>query len=66
MPRVLDSFAATYHYNASTDGTKAQFTKRKVIDYVKSIVAGYETQVAADAAAAAQNATSTTDLGAIT
>jgi hypothetical protein len=33
---------------------------------VKSIVAGYETQVAADAAAAAQNATSTTDLGAIT
>jgi hypothetical protein len=62
---VLDSFAATYHYNAATDGTKAQFTKRKVIDYVKSVVAGYETQQAADAAAAAQNATSNTDLAGV-
>jgi hypothetical protein len=66
LPRVVDSFAATYHYNAATDGTKAQFTKRKVIDYVRGIVSNYETQQAADAAAAAQTATTTTDLAVIT
>jgi hypothetical protein len=42
LPRVLDAFAATYHYNAATDGTKTQFTKRKVIDYVRGIVSNYE------------------------
>jgi hypothetical protein len=66
LPRVLDAFAATYHYNAATDGTKTQFTKRKVIDYVRGIVSNYETQQAADAAAATQNATTATDLAVIT
>jgi hypothetical protein len=65
LPRVLDAFAGTYHYNAATDGTKAQFAKRKVADYLKGIVNSYEVQLAADAAVAAQNAATSTDLAGV-
>jgi hypothetical protein len=63
---LQDAFAATYYYNPATDGTKAAFTKKKVIDYMRGIVQSYEVQKAADAAAAATGVQVTTDFGGIT
>lgn len=66
LTRVLDAFAATYHHNPATDGTKAAFAKKKVRDYIRGVVNTYETQLAADAAAAAQTAATEADLAGVT
>lgn len=52
ISRGLDAIAATYNYNAATDGTKAAFAKKQVGIWFKSVLADYEVGVAARAAAA--------------
>lgn len=48
---VNDAFAALYGYRATIDGqpnpeSKAQFTKRKIIEFIKERVITYRKQVA--------------------
>lgn len=66
VARVQDAFAGAYGYSATLpDGspnpqTRAQFAKAKVIEYVVSVVKGYEAQRDAEAArVAAINAVDT-------
>lgn len=65
LPRVLDSFAATYKYNAATDGTKAQFTRKKLAEYVRGVVQSYEVQKATELAAQTAADQGTVELGGI-
>jgi hypothetical protein len=54
LTRAVNAFAATFGYpDATITETKAQFAKRQVAIWIKSIIANYEAQVAADAARAA-------------
>lgn len=48
--RILDAFAIAYGYDPATDGTKAQFAKLQIRDFVKRIVLEQEGQMSADAA----------------
>lgn len=52
VARVLDAFAEVYGYTA-TDGTKAQFARSKLVEYVRGVVRSYEVQQASEAAAQA-------------
>jgi hypothetical protein len=57
IQRIIDAVSAYYLYQATIGGvsnpeTKAQFTKRMVVEYLKGIVLASEGQVAADAAKA--------------
>lgn len=36
--RVLDAFASEYRYNVDTDGTKASFAKKQIIEFIKRTV----------------------------
>lgn len=38
LSRVLDAFTVRYNYNPLTDGTKAQFAKQTVINFIKRTV----------------------------
>lgn len=38
LNRVVDAIASEYHYDASKDGTKAQFAKKVVTDFIKRTV----------------------------
>lgn len=38
LARVVDSIASEYNYNASTDGTKGEFAKKQVIEFLKRTV----------------------------
>lgn len=55
IPRINDAFAAEFSYRATLpDGTpnpqtKGQFTKERVIAYIKAIVTHYEGSAAAQA-----------------
>lgn len=40
--RVFDAVAATKGYNAAQHGTKAQFTKSIITNFLKDIVKSYE------------------------
>lgn len=44
--RVLTAFAARYGYNAATDGTPSQFTKKQIGIWVRSEVFAHEALVA--------------------
>jgi hypothetical protein len=51
--RIQDAFAASYAYQATINGqpnpeSKAQFTKRKIAEYVKDVVRAYEANKAAE------------------
>lgn len=60
--RVVDAFATAYNYPSTVPGatpldppvpnpqSKAQFAKAKVIDFIKSVVKGYEATNAAEIA----------------
>ena len=50
MARVVDAFASKYNYGPS-DGTKAQFAKKKIVDYVKFVVRDSEIEEAVALAA---------------
>lgn len=62
LPGVLDDFAAAKGYNPATDGTKAQFLKSQMIQFVKNIVVEYRANAAANTAAASARTTATTDI----
>ena len=51
VTRVLDAIASEYNYNAGTDGTKAAFAKKQVIEFLKRTVKGSEGSVAVKTAA---------------
>lgn len=40
--RVLDAISAEYNYNPLTDGTKAAFAKKQVIEFLKRTVKASE------------------------
>lgn len=46
MSRVVDAIASEYHYDASKDGTKAQFAKAQVIAFLKRTVKDAEKSAA--------------------
>lgn len=48
--RVNDAFAAEFGWTAELGLTKAQFTKSKVIEYVKQVTRNYEANIAASQA----------------
>lgn len=50
VPRVLEAFALEYSYNPETDGTKAQFTKVKIVEFLKRTVREAEGALAIKAA----------------
>jgi hypothetical protein len=50
-PRVLDAVAAGYGYIQAEHGTKTQFLRLHLRQYLKEIVVGYEAGLAATAAA---------------
>lgn len=62
---MLDAFATKYGYNPATDGTKAQFAKRRLAAHIQRIVVEVESGAAGDAAATATAAQSTTDLSGV-
>lgn len=66
LPRVQDAFATVYNHNPATDGPKTQFARRKVIEYVRSIVQSYEVRIAAEAAAQAASDAVINDMQGIT
>lgn len=51
LQRVLDAVAGSFGYNPATDGTKGQFTKKYVINFLKRTTKGYEANLAANSAA---------------
>lgn len=51
VPRVADAVAATFAYDAERDGTKAQFTKKVLVDYLRRLVQEHEARLAQQAAA---------------
>lgn len=51
--RALDAVCSTYGYDSATDGTKLQFAKSVVADFVKDVVRAYEANQAAEACRAA-------------
>ena len=50
VSRVLDAIASEYNYNAATDGTKAVFAKKQVVEFLKRTVKEAEGSAAAKAA----------------
>ncbi len=56
VQRVLDAVAGSYGYNPAKDGTKGQFTKKYIVNFLKRTVKGYESSLAAKAAAGSVNA----------
>lgn len=50
VTRVFDAVAATYSYVPATDGTKAQFGRKVVMNFIKEIVKAYEATAAAEVA----------------
>jgi len=66
--RVLNGFAKRYNYSPTLENgdpnpeTKAQFAKRKVIEFIKQAVREAEIQEAANAAATAAGQTADTDI----
>lgn len=63
LPRVLDAFASTYGYRP-TDGTRAQFARKKLAEHVRGVVQSYEVQKASEQAAQTA-ADAAVDLGGI-
>jgi len=67
-PRVINGFAKRYNYSpllengdANTE-TKAQFAKRKLVEFIKSAVREAEIQDAANTAATTAGASADTDI----
>lgn len=50
---ILQDFTEFHGYNEERDGTRAEFAKRLVADFVRSSVRNYRGAVAAEAARAA-------------
>lgn len=50
VPDLLDAFADMYGYDAETDGTKANFAKSKIRDYVKEVYKAHQATISAEAA----------------
>lgn len=50
VPDMLDAFAALYGYDAATDGTRANFAKGKIRDYVKEVYTAHQATIGAEAA----------------
>ncbi len=55
-PRIIAAFCGAYGYQPTVEGksnpeTPAEFARRKVADYVREVVAGYEVTAAREAAA---------------
>lgn len=48
LARVLDAIAAEYNYDATQDGTKAQFAKAQIIAFVKRTIKAAEGSAEAD------------------
>lgn len=48
--RVNDAFAAEFGWSADLGMTKGQFTKSKVIEYIKQVTRNYEANIAANTA----------------
>lgn len=49
VARVLDAIAAQYGYDATRDGTKAQFAKAILARFMKEVVVAYEATAAGEA-----------------
>ena len=49
-PRILDALASYYGYNAERDGSKAQFVRQCLTNYIKAIVSDVEGESAAQSA----------------
>jgi len=68
LPRVINGFARRYNYSpiledgSSNPETKAQFAKRKLIEFIKSAVREAEIQDATNAAATTAAASVDTDI----
>jgi len=67
LTRVINGFANYYHYQSTIDGeanpeTKAQFSKRMLVEYIKNAVVASEVQDAANAAATIANEAATNDI----
>lgn len=61
-PRVLDAVAVRYGWTATSNLTKAQFTKRVLTDLLKESVKMIEGQVASQAAVVTSNQQVDTDI----
>jgi hypothetical protein len=60
--RIVDALCLSANYNAATDGTKAAFAKKQVIQMVKDRVAATEREQARLAALAAVPEPATVDV----
>jgi hypothetical protein len=64
--RIMDAFALAYNYTGTapdgTTETKANFARRKIREYVVSVVVSQESDYAARAAAEAARTQATADL----
>lgn len=67
VARIQDAFAGAYGYTGTgLDGspeTKAAFARRKVREFVVSVVVNHESRTAVEAAESAVRAQATADLG---
>ena len=68
VSRINDAFATAFEYPETIDGqanpeSKTQHTRRRVREYVGSVVKTVEARAASDAAAAAAAAQATADMG---
>lgn len=65
LTRVVNAIAATYGYNAATDGTKAAFARRHLAQHVRAIVVAYEVRIAGEQAAEAASAVAESEMDGI-